>query len=527
MSTETSALSGPDLTLGIPLSALPEGAMLQGHAGGEAVLLVRRAGRLFAVGAYCTHYGAPLVGGLVVDATIRCPWHHACFDLRTGGVLRAPARDPLPQWRVEEALDVAYVREKLGGWTAPVLADRNRLPASVVIVGGGAAGNAAAETLRREGYAGTITLLSADDALPCDRPNLSKNYLAGTAAEEWIPLRSAEFYRKHEIDVRLSASVTSLDVAARQVILADGSRWAYDALLLATGASPVHLDIPGSSLPHVHYLRTAGDSRNLVAAAVAAKRAVVIGASFIGLEVAASLRARGIEVHVVGRDTVLMEAVLGPEIGTFLQTLHESHGVTFHLDTTATRIEQSQVTLATGESVEADLVVIGIGVHAETKLAEKAGLTIDRGVSVNEFLETSAPNVFAAGDIARWPDPLTGERIRVEHFVVAERQGETAARNILGRRERFAAVPFFWTEQYDLGIAYVGHGAGWDDIEVNGDLQERNCTIIFRRRGQKLAVALIHRDLEGLHAELEFERSADRRGGRPDPGVPALLSAGS
>ncbi len=511
MTNETSALSGPDLSLGIPLSSLPEGAMLQGHAGGEAVLLVRRADGLFAVGAFCTHYGAPLSGGLLVDETIRCPWHHACFDLHTGGVICAPARDPLPRWRVEEALGIAYVREKLDEPVAPALAAPNPLPATVVIVGGGPAGNAAAETLRREGYAGRVTLLSADDDLPCDRPNLSKYYLAGTAPEDWIPLRSSDFYKEHEIDVRLNASVTALDIAARQVILADGSRLSYDALLLATGARPVHLDIPGASLPHVHYLRTFADSRKLVEAARTAKRAVVIGASFIGLEVASSLRTREIDVHVIGREATLMETVLGPQIGRFLQTLHERHGVTFHLDTTAAEIGSDRVTLANGERIEADLVVIGIGVRAETTLAEEAGLAIDRGVSVNEYLETSAPNVFAAGDIARWPDPLTGERIRVEHFVVAERQGETAARNILGRHERFAAIPFFWTEQYDVGIAYVGHGADWDEIQVDGDLEARNCSVIYRRGGRKIAVALIHRDLDGLRAELEFERSMVRR----------------
>ena len=207
-----------------------------------------------------------------------------------------------------------------------------------------------------------------------------------------------------------------------------------------------------------------------------------------------------------------MEPVLGPKVGAFIRAVHEDHGVTFHLGTTATAIDEKGVTLANGERLEADLVVIGIGVRPETGLAEKAGLALDRGVTVDEYLETSVPNIFAAGDIARWPDPFTEGAIRVEHFVVAERQGEVAARNIIGRRERFEAIPFFWTEQYDLGIAYVGHGAGWDEIEIAGDLTSRDCSIVYRRGGRKLAVAVIHRDLDGVRAELEFERSIAGRG---------------
>lgn len=513
MSADTSELSGPDLSLGVPLSSLPEGAMLQGHAGGEAVLLVRRDGELFALGAFCTHYGAPLGDGLLVGETIRCPWHHACFNLRSGAVLRAPARDPLPRWRVEQALGIAYVREKLED--APVVPARAGMPDSVVIVGGGVAGNAAAETLRREGYAGRITMLSADRDLPCDRPNLSKSYLAGAAPEEWIPLRTADFYLENKIDMHLNAQVTSIDVAGRQAVLADGGRHVYNALLLATGAHPVRLDLPGADLGHVHYLRTFADSRNLVAAALDAKRAVVIGSSFIGLEVAAALRARDIDVHVVGREEIPMAPVLGPQMGAFIRAVHEHHGVTFHLGTTASAIDAQSVTLANGVRLDADLVIIGIGVRPETGLAEKAGLAVDRGVTVDEYLQTSAPNVFAAGDIARWPDSFTKDAIRVEHFVVAERQGEAAARNIMGRRERFDAVPFFWTEQYDLSIAYVGHGAGWDDVEIDGDLQSRDCAITYLRGGRKLAVALIHRDLDGLRAELEFEKSVAAPG-EPD-----------
>jgi apoptosis-inducing factor 3 len=520
MSEEKAKLEGPDLTQGVELSTIPDGSMLLGHARGEPVLLVRRGDELFAIGAICTHYGAPLEQGLLVGDTVRCPWHHACFSLHTGEALRAPALDPVSCWRVEEVRDLArqftpveqrigavYVREKLSRQPFSAM-HGNRI--TVVIVGGGAAGNAAAETLRHEGYSSSITMLSADESIPCDRPNLSKGYLAGVASDESNLLRSAKFYKDHNIDLHLGARVAAIDIRSRFVELADGSRHSYGMLLLATGADPVRLEIPGSDLPHVHYLRTLADSRALVSKALASRRAVVIGASFIGLEVAASLRARNIEVHVVGPETIPMEKILGPEVGSFIRRLHEEHGVTFHLGTTATSIDERSVTLKNGEKLQADIVVVGIGVRPATSLAERAGLAVDRGVTVDEYLETSAPGVFAAGDIARWPDRLTGERIRVEHFVVAERQGQTAARNILGHRERFDAVPFFWTEQYDFGLGYVGHAERWDKAEIKGSLDRRDCTITYRRAGKKLAVAVVHRDLEGLRAEVEFERAMTR-----------------
>jgi NADPH-dependent 2,4-dienoyl-CoA reductase/sulfur reductase-like enzyme/nitrite reductase/ring-hydroxylating ferredoxin subunit len=538
MSEEKVKLSGPDLTQGVELATIPDGTMLLGHALGEPVLLARRGDEVFAIGAICTHYGAPLEQGLLDGDTVRCQWHHACFSLRTGEALRAPALDPVSHWRVEhwhreEVRDVArqftpvetppgsvyvqeelggtvYVRERLESVSQPSQPLAAGIPGSIVIVGGGAAGNAAAEMLRREGYFGRITMLSADESVPCDRPNLSKGFLSGAASDESNPLRSQKFYKDHKIDLHLGARVAAIDTAGRQVRLADGSRHAYDALLLATGAEPVRLDIPGATLPHVHYLRTLADGRALVASALAAKRAVVIGASFIGLEVTASLRVRNIEVHVVGTETILMEKVLGPEVGNFLRKLHEDHGVVFHLGTTVTTIDKQSVTLKNGERLEADLVVVGIGVRPAISLAEQAGLGIDRGVVVNEYLESSIPGIFAAGDIARWPDRLTGEQIRVEHWVVAERQGQTAAHNILGWREPFDYVPFFWTEQYDFGLAYVGHAEHWDKAEIAGSLESRDCTVTYRFGGKKLAVAVVHRDLEGLREEVEFERIISR-----------------
>jgi NADPH-dependent 2,4-dienoyl-CoA reductase/sulfur reductase-like enzyme len=359
--------------------------------------------------------------------------------------------------------------------------------------------------LRREGYAGPVTMLSADEAGPYDRPNLSKDYLAGTAPEDWIPLRPPEFYAEQGIELRLGARAAAIDTKGREVRLADGSRHHYGALLLATGAAPVRLDIPGSDQPHVHYLRTLADSRALVAAASAARRAVVIGASFIGLEVAASLRARGLEVHVVAPETHPMERVLGQEVGDLVRKIQEEHGVVFHLGTTPAAFDRSHVTLQSGERLAADFVVLGVGVRPETALAEQAGIAVDSGVTVDAYLETSVPGIWAAGDIARWPDRLTGERIRIEHWVVAERQGQTAARNMLGAHERFDAVPFFWTQQHDLQVNYVGHAAKWDRIEVDGSLAAKDCTVTYWLAGLKLAVLTIGRDRDSLAAEIELE----------------------
>ncbi|NGO54690.1 FAD-dependent oxidoreductase [Allomesorhizobium camelthorni] len=502
-----SKLDGPDLVQGIAFADLPDGGKVVGHCGNEQVLLVRRGTEVFAIGATCTHYGGPLVDGLVVKDTVRCPWHHACFDLREGEALRAPAFNPLACWSVEQRDDRIFVGEKRKR-TAPKqrVGGPSQVPEKIVIVGGGAAGFAAAEKLRREHYHGNIVMLSNDEAPPVDRPNLSKDYLAGKAPEDWIPLRGESFYSKNNIDLRLHANVTSIDTRSREVVLADGVRTPYDRLLLATGAEPVRLAIPGANQPHVHTLRSLADCKAIIERAMTARRAIVLGASFIGLEVAAALRSRDIEVHVVAPEKRPMERILGPQMGDFIRALHEENGVVFHLENTASSIDGRNAKLSSGGTLTADFVVAGIGVRPRTGLAEKAGLSLDRGVIVNAFLETSAPGIFAAGDIARWPDPHSGENIRVEHWVVAERQGRTAALNMLGHREKFIAVPFFWSQHYDVPINYVGYAGQWDEIAVDGDIIAKDCLLRFTREGRTLAVASIFRDIESLEAEVEMER---------------------
>jgi NADPH-dependent 2,4-dienoyl-CoA reductase/sulfur reductase-like enzyme/nitrite reductase/ring-hydroxylating ferredoxin subunit len=501
---ETTELSGPDLGAGVTPEQLLEGSPLLGHAHGEAVMLVRTDGEVFATAASCTHYGGPLAEGLVVGKTVRCPWHHACFDLETG-LAAGPALTPIACFDVISEPGLIRIGKKRPEHTAQPIAG----PSTVVIVGAGPAGAACAETLRRCGYPGAITLIGDEAPGPVDRPNLSKDYLAGKAPAEWIPLRDAEFYRSIDVDFQLGDGVRRIDPAQYRIELVNGRALSYSALLLATGASPRRLAIPGAERGNVHLLRTLADSRSISARAKRGARAVVIGASFIGLEVAASLRALDVSVAVVGPETVPLARVIGDKLGTYVRQLHEQHGVEFHLGRSPTSIEENSVTLDDQTSLPADFVVMGVGVTPRTLLAEQAGLQVDRGVVVDEQLRTSAPDVFAAGDIAAYPDPRSGERVRIEHWAVAERQGQSVARSMLGIGSAFRDVPFFWSAHYDVTLAYVGHAQRWDRLIERGSLEQGKYTVGFELGGKLLAAVCLGEDRLSLEIEAAMQANDD------------------
>jgi len=493
--------SGPDLAAGVAASDLVENVPLLGHAGGEAVMLVRTAAGIRAVGAVCTHYSGPLADGLVVGETVRCPWHHACFDLRSGEAVGAPALDPIARYQVFQRGERVSVGAKEPAFPAPAPPES---PSSIVIAGAGAAGAAAAEKLRRLGFTGVISLIGNEAPGPVDRPNLSKDFLAGKAPMEWVRLRDDAFYKGLDIEY-VRDEIVELDPKGKRVVLKGGRRIAYDRLLLATGSEALRLPIEGASLPHVRTLRTLADAQAIIAAAANSRRAVVVGSSFIGLEVAASLRARNVEVDVVSRDHVPLGHIMGARVGQFVQQLHEEHGVRFHLGAQLHAIHADAVELDGGARLEAGLVVLGVGVTPRTELAHRAGLAVDHGVVVDSRLRTSLPDIWAAGDIARYPEPRLGTKVRIEHWAAAERQGQRAAADMLGLGAPFNDVPFFWSAHYDVQLSYVGHATGEADIEVLGSLEKRDATVVYRTAGNVAAVLTVGRDRQSLEIEAALE----------------------
>ena len=500
-------------------ASLPEGALktFATPDDGPKVLLTRQQGQVHAFAPNCPHYGAPLEKGKIVAGKLVCPWHHACFRLDSGHLCEPPALDDLPAYAVREAGGRILVQvparppastdqanttptAELGGTpppAAPVPVDTR----TFVIVGGGAAGEYAAQTLRREGFAGRVLLVSADEHAPYDRTKLSKAYLAGKAKPAAMPLREPAFYSQQKVELLTNTRATGLDLQKQEISLENQSPLRYDQLLLALGGVPNALPkLPGHDLAGVFVLRSQANADALLAAAKGAKQVVVIGSSFIGMEAASSL-VEGRAVTVVAQEKVPFEKVLGPEVGGMFQKLHEEKGVVFEVAAEVTELlgtsgAVSGVQLKTGRTLPADLVVLGVGVRPATDwLKDVLALEKDGGLRTDEYLQV-APNVYAAGDIAAFPLALTGQPTRIEHWRLAQQHGRTAARNMLGQREKYTAAPFFWTQQYGKSLRYAGHATRPDETRILGNLAKQEFLALYIEAGRIVAVAGMGRDAD-------------------------------
>jgi NADPH-dependent 2,4-dienoyl-CoA reductase/sulfur reductase-like enzyme/nitrite reductase/ring-hydroxylating ferredoxin subunit len=496
-----------DLSQRIDVERAPDGGIVGGVVGKDRVFVWRNGNELRAYSSNCPHLGGPLDKGIVVGASVRCPWHHACFNLATGKAAAAPAFDDLLEYPVEFDGRRFCVKPAPGKARRRV-AKRQASPDIMAIVGGGAAGFAAADALRKLGWEGGVTIFSEEDQQPYDRTLLTKDYLEGTFGDERLPI-ARHSLGDLGVDFEIQ-SVQHIEPEKKLVRFGNGDERTYAKLLLATGAAPKGLDVPGGDLPHVMVLRSIQDCRRILANVISGARVAVVGGSFIAMEAAASLKGRGLSVDVISPEEHPLENVFGRDLSDLVLEAHAQKGVRLHLASKVDQIEDKQVVLQGGKRIDADIVVVGIGVQPRLQLAEAAGLALDRGVLVNSRLQTSDLNIFAAGDITRWPDPHTGESIRVEHWVVAERQGQAAAANMLGRDVPFIMVPFFWTKHFDLSIRYVGHAEKWDETHIEGDLAHRDGLVRFRRDGRDLAVATVERDKDSLGAEREMESRSQR-----------------
>jgi NADPH-dependent 2,4-dienoyl-CoA reductase/sulfur reductase-like enzyme/nitrite reductase/ring-hydroxylating ferredoxin subunit len=471
---------------------------------GETRILLARVGdRFHAVSATCPHYGAPLVDGVLCGTQLVCPWHHATFNVANGDLEEPPALDALAYYdlRVEGERILIDLPADVPERRVPTMTARNSVIDSrqFVIIGAGAAGYAAAQTLREAGFRGNVVMITREDRAPYDRPNLSKDYLHGHAEPEWMPLRAEEFFNDHGIQLVLKREVTRVDARSRTIVFENGETMDYDALLIATGGAPVRLNIPGSDLKKVCLLRSFADADSIIETANRSRRAVVIGASFIAMEAAYSLRERGLDVTVVAPSQEPFETTLGIEVGPLFRREHQKHGVRFKLGSMVYGFEGSHnveaVVLDNGERIETDMVVAGVGVKPVTQFLEGVELAEDGGVVVDSYL-WAADGVYAAGDIANFPDLRTGERTRIEHWRTAQQQGRTAARNMVGHPTSFDAVPFFWTRQFDIGLLYVGHATSWDEIVFRGEVSSHDFLAFYIKDDRVAAVAGMNRDRE-------------------------------
>ena len=469
--------------------------MRQIECADEAILLARSGDAVFAVGATCPHAGGPLAEGMRSGDTVLCPWHKARFCLRTGALLDPPAVDPLSRYAARIANGRVLITTPAQE-PVPVPVEKGRDDRTFVIIGGGGAGAVAAQTLREAGFAGRIVMFDRENRVPYDRTVLSKYFLSGEHGGEKTPLQMQSFYREQGIE-RRTAEIVHLDAAGKRITCGNGTALAYDAALIATGGIPRRSWMPGSTLGNVFVLRNRAHAEAILAQAERGGRAAVLGTGFIAMEVAASLRERGLDVTVIGQEAQPFEKHLGAAVGVAFRHLHERRGVAFRLGTNVAALEGrsdvSSVLLENGERIPADLVVVGFGVMPATAFLGDRLRNGDGSVSVDAFLRV-ADGLYAAGDVARFPLRGDGPAIRVEHWRVAQQQGRVAAFNMVGQLRRYDAVPVFWTIQYLKRLDYIGHAESWDDIALHGDTEKPEFLAYYVKERRVLAAAGLDRD---------------------------------
>jgi NADPH-dependent 2,4-dienoyl-CoA reductase/sulfur reductase-like enzyme/nitrite reductase/ring-hydroxylating ferredoxin subunit len=480
-------------------SDFQEGDMKQVTVGEIDVLLTYTNKEYQAIGAYCTHYGAPLVDGALFHDRVICPWHHACFNVK-GKQCEPPGLDDLPSFEVRVDGDNIYVKvpQDAPDRSTPTMSARDDSDRQVyAVVGGGAAAAYAVESMREAGFTGRIVMISAEDEVPYDRPNASKEYLQDEAPEEWMPLRPDDFYTQHGIE-RLHAEVTSVNTANKQIEFADGNRLQYDKVLLCTGGKANTLSVPGSDLPGVITLRSMEDSRRIRDRAKEVKNVAIIGSSFIGLEAAMSLQKLDCEITVVSPEKVPFASRWGEPVGKLIRKLHDESGIHFELETKARAFKGNgqveEVILENGKTIPAELVVVGIGVKPATDMFEGIEKAEDGGVVVNEQLQTSLVDVYAAGDIAQFP--YRKQPTRIEHWRVACQQGRVAGKNMAGKSEAYQSVPFFWTAQQGTNFRYVGHVEDFDRVIYDGSVEDQQFLAYYVKDGAVVAALGVKRDKE-------------------------------
>ncbi|GFS84404.1 apoptosis-inducing factor 3 [Trichonephila clavipes] len=484
-----------------------DGTMTEVDLGDDGkVLLVKENGNYSALGPKCTHYGAPLKNGVLIGGKIRCPWHGACFNSKTGDIEDFPGLDSLPCYEVMVSDGYVKVKAPLSSLknhkrVKPMTKYSHVNPTTYVVIGGGAAGQKCCETLRQEGFSGKLILISKESNPPYDRPKLSKALDSTPSA---LHLRSEDFYKSGDISLMLDTNVTSIDTKERWIACNNGKlKVKYDGLMIATGGQPIKLVAPGNDLKNIFYLRTPEDG-NLIAKESAEKNVTIVGSSFIGMEVASYLLGKASSITVIGRNSVPFATVFGKEIGTKIKAMFEEKGVVFYSGKDIVKFNGTDgclngIELSSGEILPAEVCVVGIGVRPATDFLKDSGLAMSpKGhVIVNEMLETNIKGIYAAGDIIEFPlTTYDNEKVNISHWQMAHAHGHTAALNMIGRNTVFHSVPFFWSALCGKNFRYAGYAPNFEEVIIKGDLINLQFIAYYIKNSKVAAVCTVNKDPE-------------------------------